>query len=430
MATKTNKIVLFSSKSNKRTVEKLKKSIKKRLLILTLIASLLVGMYCTAMFSNIPGIKKWRNLYIETAMDTLSHKWLATFFIPKSVIDGVMANKAAVLEAQQELESSWAPLESTTAPSASLEPEPESDKALKVFLELYYELDETSFNDYITKNPKLIKNGYDQLLINEAGLDDDGTPIYTTNGDQVLALDAENGLLIVKVEGEGYVGKLAIVKDPSTVKLGVSKSLGSYGQTVQKIADNNNAVLAINASGFADDERVGNGGVVVGLLIADGKMLNKPVNSPYLTIGFSEDDRLNIGVSVNKLKYRDAIEFVPALIINGVEVIKDKKLVDGSMGFGLQPRTVIGQTEDGTVLLMTIDGRQVGYSIGCTVVECADILMEYGAYQASNVDGGSSTVMYYRGEYITKPANGIEYGRYVPDAFIVEYTGEPEPAEN
>ena len=138
----------------------------------------------------------------------------------------------------------------------------------------------------------------------------------------------------------------------------------------------------------------------------------------YLNIGFGKDNRLYIGAS-EKDEYRDAVQLVPALIVDGENVIAERNLVEGSMGFGLQPRTVIGQTADGTVLLLTIDGRQIGYSIGTTVVECAAIMERYGAVQAANLDGGSSTVMVYRGEEITKPANGIKYGRNVPDAIIV-----------
>ena len=73
---------------------KRKSKLKKRtrgLIIGLLIAILFVELYCFAVFSNIPFIRKWRNIYIETAMDTLSHKWLATFFIPKGVIDDVIA---------------------------------------------------------------------------------------------------------------------------------------------------------------------------------------------------------------------------------------------------------------------------------------------------------------------------------------------------
>jgi exopolysaccharide biosynthesis protein len=205
------------------------------------------------------------------------------------------------------------------------------------------------------------------------------------------------------------------VKDPSRVKLGISKYLGDIGQTVQTIAKNSNAVLAINASGFADPEWKGNGGKVVGLLVSNGKIYNNPIKSGYLNIGFAYDDRLYIGLK--KDEYRDAVEFIPALIING------EKVTDGSTGFGIQPRTAIGQKEDGTVLFLTVDGRQVGYSLGCTVGDCADVLLEYGAVQASNLDGGSSTVMVYKGEVINKPSSATNVGRLVPDAFIVEYAG-------
>lgn len=421
----TKKHDLFKSKSAGQATAKRWKPKTKRIIIAAVAAILLVMLYCTAMFSNIPFIKKWRNIYIETAMDTYSHKWLATFFIPESVINDAMALKEEVLKQQQELHSSWEPVASPS-PSPSPSEQPETDDSLKQFLRLFGELDALSFTEYIKQYPEFAADGYDHMLINKAGLKDDGTSILTTNGDRVLAIDAENGLLIVEVKGDGYYGKLAIVNDASKVHLGVSQHLGSFGQTVQKIAENNNAVLAINASGFTDDEKRGNGGEVVGLLISDGTMISRPVRSPYLTIGFSFDNHLNIGVPIEKLDYRDAVEFVPALIVNGEAVIKDKKLVNGSMGFGLQPRTIIGQTVDGKVLMLTIDGRQIGYSIGCTVVQCADMLLEYGAYQAANLDGGSSTIMVYRNEVITRPANGIPHGRYVPDAFYVESADSTE----
>ncbi|NLT14226.1 MAG: phosphodiester glycosidase family protein, partial [Clostridiales bacterium] len=79
-----------------------------------------------------------------------------------------------------------------------------------------------------------------------------------------------------------------------------------------------------------------------------------------------------------------------------------------------------------TVLLLTVDGRQIGHSLGCTVGDCADILLEYGAVQASNLDGGSSTIMVYKGEVINKPSSTTNAGRLVPDAFIVDYADERE----
>lgn len=417
MTTKAKRLVLFSSKSKKNTVEEKKKSVKKRLLTAGIIVALITGVYCTAIFSNIPFVKKWRDIYIETAMDTYSHKWLATFFIPKAVIDDVMVKKEALIESQQELQSSWEPV-SSPSDDLSTPVSEEPDYLLNAFLDKYDEIDEESFTGYISKNMYLIENGYDKLLINEAGPDGAGTPIVTKTGDQILLIDAENGILVAEVKGDGYAGNLAIVKDPARVRLGVAKTLGEHGQTVQTIAKSNDAVLAINASGFADPEWKGNGGSVVGLLIANSKLYNNPIKNGYLNIGFSFDNRLYIGLDKNK--YRDAVEFIPALIINGV------KVTDGSTGFGIQPRTAIGQTEDGTVLMLTVDGRQIGHSLGCTVGDCADILLEYDAVQASNLDGGSSTIMVYKGEVINKPSSSTNAGRFVPDAFIVDYTDKQE----
>jgi exopolysaccharide biosynthesis protein len=430
MARSISKTVLFSGKrrphsevrQNADLKTPRKKKAVKRLMIAAVAVVLLAGLYGAAIFSNIPIIKKWRDIYIETAMDTFSHKWLATFFIPASVIDGVMAEKDRVIAGQQDLHSTWAdPPPTDTGPEISAQTAEVSTDPAEAFLEKYSELDGPSFRDYVSRHPDVVKNGYNHILINEAGLKDRGTTIKTIRGDQVLAVDAENDLIIVKITGDGFVGKMAIVKDPSRVRLGISKSFGSYGQPVAQIAKQNNGVLAINASGFMDDEGKGNGGVVTGLLIADGKKYSEAVRGTFLNIGFSEKDRLYIGVSTKEIKYRDAVEFVPALIVNGENVIASKKLSNGSMGFGIQPRTAIGQTEDGAVLLMTVDGRQVGYSLGCCVTDCADIMVKYGAVQASNLDGGSSTVMVYRGEVITDPCSGQDYGRLVPDAFVVTY---------
>jgi exopolysaccharide biosynthesis protein len=414
MAQKVTKTVLFSRKKRKNKA----KSPKKKLIVLSLVIVLLAGLYCTAVFSNIPFIKKWRDIYIETAMDTYTHKWLATLFIPKSVIDEVMEAKEDFIAEQQDLHSSWATV-FVPSPEGSASPSAE-DEAKADFLNRFYEIEQSSFDDYIAKNPDLLSNGYDKLLINEAGVNDKGTTIYTTDGDQIVVLDAENGILIVKVSGDGYNGKLAIIKNAAQVRLGVSNQLGTSGQTVGQIAKNNGAVLAINASGFADPEWQGTGGQVAGLLIANGKMLNKPVKNDYLNIGFSEDDRLYIGLSTKEMVFRDAVQFIPALIING------KNVTDGSLGFGIQPRSAIGQAEDGTVFLLTIDGRQIGYSLGTTVGVCAEILLRYGAVQASNLDGGSSTLMIYRDEVITRPSSKTNLGRLVPDAFIVDYADNIE----
>ena len=74
-------------------------------------------------------------------------------------------------------------------------------------------------------------------------------------------------------------------------------------------------------------------------------------------------------------------------------------------------------------------GRQVGYSLGCTVEDCKNILMDYKAYQGMNMDGGSSAIMWYNGQYITKSSSVTGIGRYMPDALIVKRASQLEEKE-
>jgi exopolysaccharide biosynthesis protein len=399
----------------------LKRRRMQRIAIALIAVLVFSWLYIIAVFSDIPFIKKWRDIYIETAMDTYSHKWLATFFIPGFVIDEVMDKKEAFIRSQKSLETSWYQYselpylifkDAYTYVNAGAGGT--SDPAT-VFYKRFPFVNPASLEMYLADRPELLADGYDRLLINEAFTKDRSTLPVTVHGDPILVLDSENGIVIAEVTGDGYVGRLALVTNPAQVRVGISKYLGKVGQTVEQIARDNDAVLAINASGFADPEWHGNGGIVVGLLIKDGKILSQPVNNGYLNIGFSQDDRLYIGASVEEVKYRDAVEFMPALIING------KNVTDGFTGFGIQPRSAIGQAADGTVMLLTVDGRQIGYSLGCTVGNCAEILAKYGALQASNLDGGSSTIMVYRGKVINRPSSTTNAGRLVPDAFIVDY---------
>ena len=111
---------------------------------------------------------------------------------------------------------------------------------------------------------------------------------------------------------------------------------------------------------------------------------------------------------------RQSVEFHPALIING------QNLVAGSGLSDQQPRTAIGQAQDGTVMMLVVDGRQL-HSFGISVERCGEIMESYGAYQASMMDGGSSSVMVYNGREITSPTTLSQNpeGRYLPDAFLV-----------
>lgn len=366
--------------------------------------------YGFLVYTNNPFIAKWRTIYIETAMTTFSHQWLATKFIPAGVIEEVMLSAGESTALQSGLTSNWAFTIGFNVKNLYL---PWS-KEEKYFSNNYSEIDSQSFDAFMAEHPDeyLDENGY--LVIDEAGLDDDGTTINTIYGDQVLAIDTANGITIIKVTGDGYVGRLAIVKDPSRVGLGLSQNFDSLGATVGNIAQTNNAVLAINGSGFRDPNGQGDGSDAYGLVISGGELLKEAAGGTYKTIGFDFENRLNIGSYSEYTTFRDAVEFEPALIIDG------KVLVVDSDGWGIQPRSAIGQTKNGQVLLLIVDGRAPGYSIGCTVGELALIMERYGAYQACNLDGGSSSVLYYNGRELNKPsALNKTNGRYVPDGFVV-----------
>jgi len=384
---------------------------KKHRAIKKILASLIIlaTLYCVAVFSDLPFIAKWRTIYIETAMGTMNHQWLATAFIPGSVIDEVMLGRSNMEELQNELESNW-----TISVFSKRDLYLPWQKEKKKFSKVYYEIDQETFNDYIKEHSDDILNGDDYLVIDKAGLEDDGTTIQTVYGDQVLAIDTENAISIIKVTGDGYVGRLAIVKDPSRVGVGLSGDFGEKGALIEDIAQDNNAILAINASGFYDPSGHGDGGRVFGLVMQDGKILNQALGGTDKVVGFDKKNKLDIGRAGLASSLRDAVEFKPALIIN------DEVLVTGTAGWGIQPRSAIGQTKNGEVLLLIIDGRAPGYSIGCTIGEVAQIMKRYGAAQAINLDGGSSSIMYYNGREITKPsAANKTKGRNIPDGFVV-----------
>ena len=117
----------------------------------------------------------------------------------------------------------------------------------------------------------------------------------------------------------------------------------------------------------------------------------------------------------------DATEFTPALIIDGVNVAGEDYTYTA-----MNPRACIGQTKDESILMLGIEGRKVD-SIGCNAVECAAILERYGAYQAMNLDGGTSAGVWYEGEYIMRCSNSnlIPEGRRLPNAW--DYCADPVP---
>jgi exopolysaccharide biosynthesis protein len=200
------------------------------------------------------------------------------------------------------------------------------------------------------------------------------------------------------------------VLDPSRVFL----SSSNIGATLADQCMANNALGGINAGAFQDEAGGGSGNMPDGLTVINGQMLN--VGYGYDPIaGLTDDGILVVGYCtpeyVVEHNIHNCVSFGPVLITNGVP--EDLSRISS----GLNPRTAIGQRRDGCILMLVIDGRQV-HSFGATYRDIQSIMLEYGAVNAVNLDGGSSTTMWYNGSYVNScsSANGI--ARPIPNAFL------------
>ena len=396
--------------SNNDTKQRIKLSKTKKIIIAAVSAVLaIVLLYCIAVFSNIPFIKKWRTIYVETAMTTGEHQWLATAFIPRFVIDDIMQSYRDGQALQSGLESKWDVDDAENG--VTTENLTEEEK----FFEKFWEIDKQTLSAYMSEKGI---TGYENLLIENL---EDEFDLKTTFGEKIKVLDSENNLLIVEVEGNQYKGLLAVIKNSAQVTVAKSQSLGSYGNLITKFSKDNNALLAINASGFADENFEGNGGKVVGSMVIDGVDYGNP-QAHLKFFGFKADNKLHIeNYDVEKIvDYKWGIQFSPALIVDG------KKYVQSTFGYGIQPRSAVAQTISGEFLMLIIDGRQVGHSLGATVDDLAEIMLRHKAYQAMNLDGGSSSIMNYRGTTINRPSSKNNLGRYLPNAFICKFAADVE----
>ena len=223
-----------------------------------------------------------------------------------------------------------------------------------------------------------------------------------------------DGIIFQEVKGNGYKGYMIVILDPTRVFVGKPDSYGGVGLTLEQMVEKYGALGGINAGGFKDDGGGGLGGEPEGLTIVDGVAFSLDSNT---TEGFAGLDRNGI-LHVGFYSYEDcvandivhAVSFGPILISNGEPVEPPSSSVN--------PRTAIGQRADGAILMLVIDGRQV-HSIGATYQDMIDLLLDYGAVNACNMDGGSSTIMYY-GDQKINDGMTISVSRRMPTAWIVK----------
>jgi len=249
----------------------------------------------------------------------------------------------------------------------------------------------------------------------------------------------KDGIELVEITGSTYMAKMIIVNDPSRVKLATiyDGSWKEYGVTLDKLVNDNDAFAGVNGGLYVSESN--KGGKPMGLVVRDGVIEhNSPSGIAGLhLVGFSEDNLLKVidlsgknASEVEKVikdeKIRDAVAFQEEasdannhfvkLIING-----ESREVNGS-GSGANPRTAIGQRKDGAVLLLVTDGRGANGHLGATAQDLIEVMEEYGAVNAANIDGGSSSSMYYDGKYEMTSVT-LYYSNSswrLPTGFIVE----------
>lgn len=220
---------------------------------------------------------------------------------------------------------------------------------------------------------------------------------------------------IVEIPGRTFFATLMIIKDPSRLSLATIYPWKALGSTLEEIVNEAGAIAGINAGLYNSHNN--SGGIPYGVVVSGGKIL---LNDPYswkgqVLIGLTEDNILQIinvadmtkeqvEKTIKDMRIRDAVTFQEEtsdrnnhfvqLVING-----EARELNG-LGSGLNPRTAIGQRADGSLLLLVTDGRGTSGHLGASASDLINIMLEYGAVNAANLDGGSSSCMYYDGRYL------------------------------
>lgn len=305
-----------------------------------------------------------RELYITTAMTTMSHKYLARTIYTEDIINDVLDGNYVKETGES-----------------------------------------TNTNDIVI------------------GDTDDSGEYDSIYDEQILTRDpAHPEYKLIPLKGSGYQGYMVAIYDPSRVELVMTNKLGRIGQFLRELVVDNQAILGMNASGFVDHNEMGNGGEPTGIVIQDGKVIWDATKTGYSggIAGFTKDNKLVLtkGTAEEAIKsgVEDAVEFGPFLIVNGKAAE-----IKGNGGWGIAPRTVLAQRKDGIVLFLVIDGRQPGYSLGISMNELTKLLQRYKAHNAVNLDGGASSSIAIGNETITKPCGYSATGeRRIPNAWVLK----------
>ncbi|MBQ7921469.1 MAG: phosphodiester glycosidase family protein [Clostridia bacterium] len=294
-----------------------------------------------------------------------------------------------------------------------------SPAAQKMFVTTILETGQMKFMASLFLSPEEIQEIVDTNSMKEFDKEVDDTLIQigASGNFEIAGGEAENTdpIEVVEVSGPSFYGTMLIVKDPSKVSLATIYPWKAEGVTLDKLVKDSGAIAGINGGLYNSTNN--SGGAPYGVVVSNGEIqLNEPQQFPGLVlIGLTEDNILQIiniadmskqqvADLIAEKKIRDAVTFQEEssdannhfvqLVING-----EARELNG-MGSGLNPRTAIGQRADGALLLLVTDGRGKSGHLGASASDLINVMLEYGAVNAANLDGGSSSCMYYGEEYL------------------------------
>ena len=339
---------------------------KKVLIVIAIIAVIGASILGFLLYGPYSGFRDW---IITVSMTSMTHQWIAKLLYSDETIEEVLKNNRVD--------------------------------------EIKEDTDTNSINS--SQNPKEeFANEYEKQILGK-NLDKKQYNIYAD----------EEDYRIINIKGKGYTGFLAAVYDSAKIKTLVTSKLGTSGQYLTTMAKENNAVLAINGGKFSDPHYSSNGAKPRGVTYSNGECLTSySYRSTGGIIGFDRKGVLVLSSTCTKqkaeeLNIRDCVTCGPFLIVNG-----KASTVVGNGGWGTAPRTAIGQRQDGVVLFLVLDGRAIGRQ-GADMDDLIEIMQNYGAYNAANLDGGTSSVMAVNGELINDPidSTGAHKTRFIATGF-------------
>lgn len=231
-------------------------------------------------------------------------------------------------------------------------------------------------------------------------------------GKAVYKSEGENSSIMIfelnKEDMRGYMAKIKL-KTPDALRFTINPDAYPYGETTEQAARRNDAIFAINGGGFATSTTNGVAKLApIGNTMIEGKLVNKftPPDKNLAFIGLTKSNRLVGGKYKTKKELKSSgawqgVTFVPSLI-------KDWEPLTIPAGWSVtrQPRTVLGQYPNGDLFFIVVDGRQSNWSNGITLEEIQVLLLRLGVMEAYNLDGGGSSVMFYKGAVLNKPSDG------------------------